>query len=343
MPTNLLVIARGVQIGASLLVAGVFTFEIVVARVGRRPAAQANPAEGRLHRLALWSLAATLFSALLWFAFEVVNMSGLPLARAFSGGSWETVLFATRFGHVWQLRLGLIAACLALLALRRRRRVEHAALRFALWFLSFALLVSLAWISHAAATGLQPFGLLNDALHLYAAAAWLGGLPCLAIYLTTTSPAGATPILRRFSTLSLCCVSALVLSGIGNAWLLVGSLPALFTTPYGALLLLKLALFAILLGFGARNRLLVKANYRSTDAPPDVLARLRHNVRWELGLGLGIVAVVGWLGVTPPPHPAHFKKHVNLGGNTRCVTPLRLTTPLSGPEVNGTMSVQVSQ
>ena len=73
MPTNLLVIARGVQIGASLLVAGVFTFEIVVARVGRRPAAQANPAEGRLHRLALWSLAAAFFSALLWFAFEVVN------------------------------------------------------------------------------------------------------------------------------------------------------------------------------------------------------------------------------------------------------------------------------
>ena len=120
MPTSLLVIARGVEIGASLLVAGIFTFEILVARDGRQSAAQANPAERRLLRLALWGLAAAFLAALLWFAFEVANMSGLPLMRAFSGGSWETVLSATRFGHVWPLRLGLITACLALVALRLR-------------------------------------------------------------------------------------------------------------------------------------------------------------------------------------------------------------------------------
>lgn len=143
-------------------------------------------------------------------------------------------------------------------------------------------------------------------------AAWLGGLPCLAIYLTTTPPAAATPILQRFSTLSLCCVSIPVVSGIANAWLLVGSFPALFTTRYGALLLFKLALFAILLGFGARNRLLAKANFRSKDARPDLLVQVRRNVRWEIGLGVGIVAVVGWLGATPPPHPARSHGHVNL-------------------------------
>lgn len=305
MSTSLLVIARGVQIGASLLVAGIFTFEIVVARAGDQSAARANPAEERLLRLALWSLVVAFISALLWFACEVTNMSGLPLAQAFSGGSWETVFTATRFGHVWQLRLGLIVATLALIALRLIFRLRHAVLRFALWLSSFALLVSLARISHAAATGVQPLGVLNDGLHLYVAAAWLGGLPCLAIYLTTTPPEAATPILQRFSTLSLCCVSVLIVSGIANAWLLVGSFSALFTTQYGALLLFKLALFAILLGFGARNRLLVKATSRSMEARPDLLAQVRRNVRWEIGLGLGVVAVVGWLGATPPPHPAH--------------------------------------
>ena len=155
---------------------------------------------------------------------------------------------------------------------------------------------------------------MNDALHLYAAAAWLGGLPCLAIYLTTTPPAAATLILRRFSRLSLSCVSILVVSGIANAWLLVGSFSALFSTRYGALLLFKLALFAILLAFGARNRLLVKTNSRSTDARPDLLAQVRRNLRWEIGLGLGVVAVVGWLGATPPPHPPRSHGHVNLEG-----------------------------
>ena len=66
-------------------------------------------------------------------------------------------------------------------------------------------------------------------------------------------------VLPRFSTLSLCCVSVLVVSGISNSWLLVGSIHALFTTPYGRLLLFKLTLFAILVAFGARNRFLIKA------------------------------------------------------------------------------------
>ena len=44
-------------------------------------------------------------------------MSGLPAMRAFSVTAWQTVLFETKFGHVWQLRLGLIVLALALVAL----------------------------------------------------------------------------------------------------------------------------------------------------------------------------------------------------------------------------------
>ena len=269
MPATLLIIARGVQIGASLLVAGIFTFEIIV---GRAEGRSANSAEGRVLRLALWSLAVAFVSALFWFACEVTNMSGLPLMRAFSGGSWETVFSATRFGHVWQLRLGLIVATFTLTSLQLKFSLRHAVLRFVLWLFSLALLVSLARISHAAAMGVQPFGLLNDALHLCAASAWLGGLSCLVIYLTTTPPHAATPILQRFSTLSLCCVTVLVVSGITNAWLLVGSSSALFTTRYGGLLLFKLALFAILL-WVRRPQPLARAGKLSRDGGASGLAR----------------------------------------------------------------------
>src|SRR5213596_370853 len=91
-----------------------------------------------------------------------------------------------------------------------------------------------------------------------------GGLVPLAIFLmrvrASLSLGEMGPrVLHRFSTLGLCCVSALVVSGISNSWLLVGSVYALFTTPYGRLLVVKLTSFAILVGFGARNRFLVKA------------------------------------------------------------------------------------
>ena len=108
-------------------------------------------------------------------------------------------------------------------------------LKFVLWLLAAALLISLAWISHPAAAPEQPLGLLGDALHLLAAAAWMGGLPCLAIYLATNPGAAAGHVLRRFSALSLCCVSVLTVSGISNAWLVVGSIKALCSPPVTAL------------------------------------------------------------------------------------------------------------
>ena len=304
MPASLLVVARAVQIGASLLLAGIFTFELIVlGPASRRAGDDWHQLDRRLFRLAFWSLGAALLSALLWFAFEVSNMTGLSLAEAFAGSGWRIVLFATRFGHVWQLRLGLIAACLVLMTLRPSSGRMLTPLKFALWLLGAALLVSLAWISHPAAAPEQPLGLLGDALHLSAAGAWMGGLPCLAIYLAMKPGAEAGQVLRRFSALSLCCVSVLTASGISNAWLVVGSLSALFTTAYGALLLVKLALFAILIGLGARNRLRVKTKLGLTNTPPDLLGQLRRDVAREICLGVAVVAVVGWLGATPPPRP----------------------------------------
>ncbi len=121
-------------------------------------------------------------------------------------------------------------------------------------------------------------------LHLCAAGGWIGGLASLTIFLARVrapflSGEAVAPVLHRFSTLSLCCVSLLVVSGISNSWLLVGSIYALFTTPYGQLLLK-----------------LLKA-----PAEPDLLLQLRRNVFCEICLGVAVVAIVACLGVTPPP------------------------------------------
>jgi copper resistance protein D len=265
--------------------------------------------EGRFFRLAVWSLVAALLSALLWFWLAVANMSGLSLASAFSATAWQTVLLETEFGRVWQLRLGLIAVAFALIASGLARDEARRARMFILWLLSVAFLVSLAWISHAAATRVQPLGLFGDALHLCAVGAWIGGLAPLAIFLARARVSlslgeRAVRVVERFSTLSLFCVSVLVVSGISNSWLLVGSIRSLFTTPYGRLLLSKLILFGILIGFGARNRFLVKTKLRQVPAVSDLLPQLRRNVICEACLGVAVVAIVACLGVTPPArHP----------------------------------------
>jgi putative copper resistance protein D len=305
-----LIIVRAVNIGASILLGGIFTFLVVIlAPATRGRSHDFQEIERRLLWLAVWILVAAFSSALVWFWLEVSSMSGLPATRAFSTKAWQTVLFETQFGRVWQLRVGLIAAAFALVAICLARVKAPKGLKPVLWLLSIFLLLSLAWISHAAAAGAHSFGLLSDGIHLCAAGVWIGGLVPLAVLLRRVrgsfSLNGAVvPMLQRFSTLSLCCVSVLVLSGISNSWLLVGSIHALFTTPYGRLLLFKLTLFAILIGLGARNRSRVKAMRGKVVGDPNLVSRVRRNVLCEICFGAAVVGIVAWLGVTPPA--GHF-------------------------------------
>jgi copper resistance protein D len=306
MLTALLIIARAAHFAASILVAGIFTFEVAALGLARRSASRdLHQLERRLCYLAVWSLLAALLSALLWLWLEVASMSGLALASAFSATAWQKVLFETQFGRVWQLRLGVIGAAFALVASGLARDEVRRALILLLWLLSAVLLASLAWISHAAAAEVQPLGLLGDALHLCAAGAWIGGFAPLAIFLTRARVSlslarWVAPVLQRFSTLSLCCVSALIVSGTSNSWQLVGSIHALFTTPYGRLLLFKLTLFIILVAFGARNRFVIKTKLINAPPTSDLLTQLRRNVLCEVCLGAAVVAIVACLGVTPP-------------------------------------------
>jgi copper resistance protein D len=310
MLTAQLIIARAVHIAASILLAGIFTFDLVILVPARRLGSDdLREIERRLSRLAVWSLVAALLSALLWFWLEVASMSGLPLKNSFSAAAWRTVLFETQFGRVWQFRLGVIAAAFGCVAMGLAKGKARRALIPVVWLVSVVFLVSLAWISHAAAAGVHSLGLLGDMLHLCAAGGWVGGLVPLTIFLARDRAPfslGETVarVLHRFSTLSLCCVSVLIVSGISNSWLLVGSIYALFATPYGWLLLFKLTLFAILIGFGARNRLLVKAKLVKAPAGPDLPSQLRRNVLCEVCLSAMVVAIVACLGVTPPArHP----------------------------------------
>ncbi len=305
-----LIITRAVHIATSILITGIFTFDLVMLGLtGSSESDESHEIGRRLFHLAVCSLIVALLSAVIWFWLEVASMSGLPVKNTFSASGWGTVLLETQFGRVWQLRLGLIATAFVLVASVLAQIKARRALVAVLWLVSVVLLTSLAWISHAAAATVHPFGVSGDMLHLCAAGLWIGGLVPLAIFLARVRASfslGETVVrvVRRFSTLSLCCVSVLVVSGISTSWLLVGSIYALFTTPYGQLLLFKLALFAILVGFGVRNRFLVKAKLPKAAADPDLLAQLRRNVVCETYLGVAVVVIVACLGVTPPArHP----------------------------------------
>lgn len=173
---------------------------------------------------------------------------------------------------------------------------------------------SLAWMGHGAATE-GPLGLLHlvsDILHALAAAFWIGALATFFGLLAAPPAASAARhtvyhALHGFSGIGSVSVAVLVATGALNSWILVGldHVSALWTTPYGRLLTLKLILFAAMLGLAAANRFrhtpaLGRVLGDNTSSEP-ALRELRRSVVLETALGVGVLATVAWLGVLAPP------------------------------------------
>src|SRR5262249_14335534 len=121
-------------------------------------------------------------------------------------------------------------------------------------------------------------------------------------YLLASAPLDlAERATRRFSLMGIACVGALVLTGFASAWYTVGSVPGLFGTRYGQLLLAKLALFAAMLALACANRLRWTPRLRASAGRPALaIGRLRRNAIAEASLGVAVLGVVGVLGVTVP-------------------------------------------
>jgi putative copper resistance protein D len=243
------------------------------------------------------------------------GMSGKPLGAALSQGAVPIVLTRTQFGEDWLLRLAMaVLLGFCLLGRGRRRWRVSGATGWTALFLAAAMLASLAWAGHGAATpGFRgDLHLAGDVLHLLAAGLWLGTLPPFALLLAearrigdTNWAAVAATATRRYSALAVASVTLLLVGGLVNTWFLAGSVPALVGTEYGGLLLAKIGIFIAMLMVAAVNLLRLSPRLAgAADATGNVVwrtvARLRRNALTEASLGLGVLAIVGALGTLPP-------------------------------------------
>ncbi len=301
---TLFVAARAIHYASALVLFGELVFAIAVASSGWRSAARRDAADSaRVFGVTAWAILAGLVSGAAWFVLEAAAMSGMPLQSALDRDTLGVVLHDTSFGRVWTVRAGLLVAlCVIGVAIQRSRSVDRtlALCAFAA-LVAAAYLGALAWAGHAAAGqgAEEAVQKIADVTHLLAAGAWLGSLPALVDALgARRSDDVAARAARRFSTLGLASVTALIASGLVNAWYQVGTVPALIGTLYGRLLLAKLALFAAMIVIAVVNRGILAP--RVADADYDARRALRRNALAEIVLGLGVVVVVGRLGVTVP-------------------------------------------
>ena len=303
-----LIVIRAVHFAATAVVAGSLIFWAVVAE----PALRSTPLATTVIRsqilLTAWiGLAIAVASGVIWLQLQAASMSGLPFGEAMTSDVLSTVLNETQFGLVSKIRFVLAIILAACLAYDRLALLRWLALGSALGFVA-----AIAWTGHAGST-LGEMGNLHlaaDALHLFAAAAWIGSLVSLALLLSAARrhqafawASLARDAAQRFSTLGIVSVATLLLTGIVSAWILVGSFQALLVTEYGLLLMLKIVVFAIMLVLAAVNRFWLTPRLAFTsenEVQVKALRRLTRNSVIEIALGFTIFAIVGALGTLHP-------------------------------------------
>ncbi len=241
------------------------------------------------------------FGLLLWQMMLLLET--LPESASPAGIIWP-LLGQTRWGLLWLLRQGILAALLAGLFRLQRGPVQsltlekgqgnaagvkfltaasllnHKSLLALTGLLLLALLAVQALTGHAAAlTPNTAVAVAVDTLHLLAAGLWLGGLLALLL--------AGLPLLRRnqhqadgaalaragwgaFSGLAALSVGLLLATGLYNTGRQAASFDALLATLYGQALLGKISLFLLAGVLGLLNVLLL---HPSLAAP---LARWLH-------------------------------------------------------------------
>lgn len=159
---------------------------------------------------------------------------------------------------------------------------------------ALALAVTWSGISHAASGTLVPLALVVTTLHVTAMAVWAGGLFTVLVLLSRGTGADLGTTTARFSRLALGSVAVLAATGLYQAFREVGSFAALTGTPYGKLLLIKTAVFVLVVAVAAGTRARV-ARPREQGT-----AALRRYVLLELA-GVTAVLVVTVLLIGNPP------------------------------------------
>ncbi len=255
------------------LVVGISTARLLLWQASRRAVDKSDILERRLVRIARIATSLILAALLARLAAHTfVSMGDLHAE------SVRLIALDSRWGSSWRIQIS--AAILQLgagFALVKGGKSGWFAWIAASVFLS----LTLPLLGHAGDSLLR---FVVHSTHLLATSVWLGTLAVIVLL-------PATHIIPEFSPIALLCAPVTVITGTVLAFLYVQTPENLYATVYGQTLLLKIGLFAGILGCGWANWRRVRLG---GDAP-------RLTLRAELLFAASVVIVTGIL--TEMAHP----------------------------------------
>jgi len=222
-------------------------------------------------------------------------------------------LLASSTGHkltVQALGVGVAWLAVAWASLRPSRR-SLASVGVA----ASAVMLARAMAGHADASTVPWFTVGVQWAHLVSVGAWVGGLVWFLVALRRGDLGRGRGLARRFSRVAGTTLGVVAVTGTLRALSEVGAWSRLVHTGFGKTLLVKLGLFAALVGLGAVSR------FRHVRGSGDGARRgLRGIVRVEVAIGALVLGATAVLTGLPPPATLAAASRSDEGGPSITVT-----------------------
>ncbi|NGZ83949.1 copper resistance D family protein [Duganella aceris] len=245
-----------------------------------------------------WAAIACMLAGATSLYAAAATMSGLPLSAAHQA-FWMTVT-RTAMGRNCVAGVLIMVVVIALVK-GEPRRWRALALGFSL----AAFACCRAMNSHAAEDGVFSLGFAVECLHLILTSLWLGIVVMSAwIVVPRHRDAGALPAperelyLERLSASATVALVGILLSGLYNVAMRLGSWSNVGGNTYSTLLLIKVGLVLLAMAIGAYNRLIGFPDIASRGKVKPVVLLL---LRFESLLLVGALVAAISLASMPPP------------------------------------------
>ncbi len=292
---NGLPVARAIHDVAAALTIGLTLMAALVLPGQRSKPGLPSFAQWTSARLAVWSTAVWLASAIAVTAFTAANVIGVPLSSPTFRGQIMFVLTDLELGQALTVSCLCIAGALISLLLSIRTTAAGFALA-----LSILALLPLSLSGHSAGA-LEHGNAVNSlAVHLIGVCVWFGGLAALVLVGSRIPATDLPTAVRRYSVLALWSFLAVAASGTLQAALRLQTPAELITTTYGNLLLVKITALVALGAAGAFHRRIVIPRFAAETGRRRVFVRLAVAETLVMGLTIGVSVA---LSKSAPPVP----------------------------------------
>ena len=210
----------------------------------------------------------------------------------------------TDFGNIWIIRMTITVILLGIWFRLDRKKVLSKKNQISMLVAMLALIGTSSLIGHGAASGETP-ALILDYIHNLVSAVWIGGifyfvftlLPTFAQLKESKREKMSLLLIPRFSIAFIIAIGVVLITGPTLMWFLESDVELITESVYGQLIILKIAIAAIIIGFGGFFQFRIQKNAEKNiqSGKISVHRKLKRSLKVDAVLGIILLGVVALL------------------------------------------------